>query len=191
MNGYPDRTQAWDLLNQYNKSEALLKHALAVEGAMRHFAGFFPGADPDYWGLVGLLHDLDYEQYPTEHCRKTGEILTSLDVDPVTIRAILSHGYGLCTDIRPISDLELVLYTIDELTGLITACALMRPSRSVMDLELSSLKKKFKTPSFAAGVNREIIRQGSAWLGWDLDRVLQETIIGMRNVAAQIGLAGS
>lgn len=190
MNGYPDRQQAWELLNEYNKSDALLKHALAVEGVMRHFAALFAGSDPDEWGIVGLLHDLDYEQFPDQHCQKTGEILLNLNVEPRIVRAIVSHGYGICSDVKPESNLELVLYTIDELTGLIHAAARMRPSNSVMDLELSSLKKKFKTPSFAAGVNRDVIRQGADWMTWELDQVMAETILGMRSVAAAIGLAG-
>ena len=190
MNRYPDRQQAWELLNTYNKSDALLKHAMAVEGVMRHFATLFADSDPEEWGIVGLLHDLDYEQYPEQHCQKTGEILQNLQADPRLVRAIVSHGYGICSDIKPESSLELVLYTIDELTGLIHAAARMRPSHSVMDLELSSLKKKFKTPSFAAGVNRDVIRQGAEWMGWELDKVMDETILGMRSVAAEIGLAG-
>ncbi len=190
MSWQPNHEQAWMLLKQYNEQESLLKHGLAVEGVMRHFAGLFNDADPDVWGLVGLLHDLDYEKYPEQHCTKTQEILTALNLPDLWIRAIVSHGYGLCSDVRPESDMEKVLFTIDELTGLITACALMRPSHSVMDLELPSLKKKFKTASFAAGVNRDIIRQGADQMGWDLDRVMQETILGMREVASAIGLAG-
>lgn len=191
MGWIPDRTEALELLKRYNKQESLVKHALAVEAVMRHFAAFFAGADADEWGMIGLLHDLDYEQYPDLHCQKTGEILQGLDMEPRLVRAILSHGYGICTDIKPESDLEKVLYTIDELTGLVTASVLMRPSRSILDLELKSLKKKFKTPSFAAGVNRDIIRQGAAWLGWELDTVLLETINGMKAAAAELALDGS
>ncbi|NCC48063.1 MAG: HD domain-containing protein [Clostridia bacterium] len=189
MSWQPNREQAWDLLIRYNSNEALQRHALAVEGVMRHFAGLFD-EDPDLWGVIGLLHDLDYEQFPKSHCSKTREILQDLDTDPVWIRAIISHGYGICSDVRPESDLEKVLFTIDELTGLIQAAALMRPSRSVMDLELKSLKKKFKTPSFAAGVNRDVIRQGCEMMNWELDRVMQETILGMRQVAPALGLDG-
>lgn len=189
MSWQPNREQAWDLLTRYNPNEALQRHALAVEGVMRHFAGLF-GEDPDLWGVIGLLHDLDYEQYPEQHCTKTREILQELDTDPVWIRAIVSHGYGICSDVRPESDMEKVLFTIDELTGLIQAAALLRLSRSVMDLELKSLKKKFKTPSFAAGVNREVIRQGCERMNWELDRVMQETILGMRKVAPALGLDG-
>lgn len=191
MGWIPDRTEALDLLKRYNKQESLIKHALAVEAVMRHFSTFFAGADADEWGNIGLLHDLDYEQYPDLHCQKTGEILKDLDMEPHLVRAILSHGYGICTDIKPETDLEKVLFTIDELTGLVTASVLMRPSRSILDLELKSLKKKFKTPSFAAGVNRDIIRQGADWLGWDLDTVLCETINGMKAAAAELALDGS
>lgn len=190
MSWIPNRTEALDLLKRYNKQESLIKHALSVEAVMRHFSTFFAGSDADEWGIVGLLHDLDYEQYPDLHCQKTGEILRELDLDPRLIRAILSHGYGICTEIKPETDQEKVLYTIDELTGLVTASVLMRPSRSILDLELKSLKKKFKTPSFAAGVNRDIIRQGAEWLGWELDTVLLETINGMKAAAAELGLAG-
>ena len=186
----PDREQALSLLKTYNQTEALIAHALAVEGVMRHFAGYFAPEEADTWGIIGLLHDLDYEQYPDEHCHKTEAILKEKDVEPSWIRAIISHGYGICTDVRPESDMEKVLYTIDELTGLVHAAALMRPSRSVMDMNLKSLKKKFKTPSFAAGVNRDVIRQGSEMLGWELDRVMEETIQGMRKVASEIGLDG-
>lgn len=191
MSWIPDREQALNLLKEYNQNQALIAHALAVEGVMRHFATFFAPDDAETWGLVGLLHDLDYEKYPDEHCHKTEAILKDKDLDPVWIRAIVSHGYGICTDVRPESDMEKVLYTIDELTGLVNAAALMRPSRSVMDMKLKSLKKKFKTPSFAAGVNRDVVRQGCEMLGWELDRVMEETIHGMRKVAADIGLDGS
>jgi putative nucleotidyltransferase with HDIG domain len=190
MNKKPDRRQAWELLTRYNQSESLRRHALAVEGTMRALAGRFPGADPEEWALAGLLHDLDYEQYPEQHCQKAAEILRAEGYDEKLIRAVQSHGYGVVTDVLPQSDLEKVLYTIDELTGLITAAALMRPSRSVLDLELKSLKKKYKTPSFAAGVDRRIIEQGAAMLGWPLDDVLEATIEAMRTVASDIGLAG-
>ena len=185
------REQAWELLTQYNQSESLRRHALAVEGTMRALASRFPGADPDEWGMAGLLHDLDYEQYPDQHCHKAGEILKAEGFSDSLIRAVMSHGYGIVTDIQPQSDLEKVLYTIDELTGLITAAALMRPSRSVLDLELKSLKKKYKTPSFAAGVDRGTIEKGATMLGWSLDEVLEATIQAMRTVASEIGLDGS
>jgi len=184
----PARERAWELLTQYNESDSLRKHALTVEGVMRHFAGLYPGEDPELWGVVGLLHDLDYEKYPDQHCRKEQEILRAEGADEVIVRATASHGYGLCCDIEPQSAMEKVLFTIDELSGLITAAALMRPSRSVMDMELKSVKKKFKDKRFAAGVNREIILQGAERLGMDLDAVITETIKGMQEVADAIGL---
>lgn len=190
MSWIPSRQEALDLLHKYNSQEGLIKHALAVEAVMRHFAGFFPGSNQDEWGLVGLLHDLDYEKYPEEHCQMTERILSELDFAPLLLRAILSHGYGICTDIKPETDLEKVLYTIDELTGLITATVLMRPSRSILDLGLKSLKKKFKSPSFAAGVDRELVQKGADLLGWELDRVMEETIKGMQAVANELDLAG-
>ena len=179
---------AWELLTQYNESDSLQKHALTVEGVMRHFAGLYPGEDPELWGVVGLLHDLDYEKYPEQHCVKEQEILREAGADEVIIRATASHGYGLCCDIEPQSQMERVLFTIDELSGLITAAALMRPSHSVMDMELKSVKKKFKDKRFAAGVNREVILQGAERLGMDLDTVITETIKGMQEVAEAIGL---
>jgi len=186
----PSREQAWQILTEYTKSEALLAHGLAVEGVMRHFAEL-AGQDPDEWGTIGLLHDLDYEQFPDQHCHKTAEILEEKGVDAAYIRAVCSHGYGICTDIEPQSTLEKTLYTIDELTGLIHAVCLMRPSRSVLDLGVKSVKKKFKQASFAAGVNREIIQKGCDMLEMDLGTVMSETIAGMRKVAPEIGLQGS
>lgn len=185
----PTREQAWALLQEYNQSQALLTHGLAVEGAMRHFARLLGEEDRvELWGAVGLLHDLDYERYPDQHCHKTQEILEERGVDPDFIRAIISHGYGLCTDVEPLTPMEKTLYTIDELTGLISAAALMRPSRSVMDLELSSLKKKYKDKRFAAGVNRAVIQDGCDRLGMDLETVMTQTILGMRACADAIGL---
>lgn len=187
----PDREQALAIFTQYNDSEALLRHALAVEGVMRHFARIFQDPDVDRWGVVGLLHDIDYGKYPDEHCCKAVELLKSHDIDETIIRSVVSHGYGICSDVEPQSDLEKVLYTIDELTGLIHAAALMRPTRSVLDMELKSLKKKFKTPSFAAGVDRTIISKGAEMIGMDLDVVLAEALAGMQQVAPAIGLDGS
>lgn len=185
----PTREQAWELLQEYNQSEALLRHGLAVEGVMRHFAGLLGESDQvELWGAVGLLHDLDYEKYPEQHCDKTEEIMTALNYDPAFIRAIISHGYTLRNDVEPLTTMEKTLYTIDELTGLIGAAALMRPSRSVMDLELKSVKKKYKDKRFAAGVNREIIEDGCRRLGMELDAVITETIMGMRTCADAIGL---
>jgi len=185
----PTRDQAWELLTEYTTSEALLKHALAVEGVMRHFAEKF-GEDPEEWGAVGLLHDLDYEQYPGQHCHKAGEILAERGVDPEFIRAVMSHGFHICTDVEPQTLMEKTLYAVDELTGLINAVCLMRPSRSVLDLEVKSVKKKFRQPSFAAGVSRDVILKGCAMLGMELDEVIQETILGMRKCAEAIGLVG-
>jgi len=182
-----NREYAWELLNEYVKNESQLKHALSVEGVMRHFARLF-SEDEDVWGITGLLHDLDYEQYPDEHCIKVREILENLGINEVYIRAIQSHGYGLCADVEPLTNMEKTLYTIDELTGLITAAALMRPSRSVMDIELASVKKKYKDKRFAAGVSREVIEDGANRLGMPLDDVVQNAILGMRDVADVIGL---
>ena len=184
----PTREKAWELLTQYNESDSLQKHALTVEGVMRHFAGLYPGEDPELWGVVGLLHDLDYEKYPEQHCVKEQEILREAGADEVIIRATASHGYGLCCDIEPQSQMERVLFTIDELSGLITAAALMRPSHSVLDMEPKSVKKKFKDKRFAAGVNREVILQGAERLGMEMDTVIAETIEGMKKIADSIGL---
>ena len=184
----PTREKAWELLTQYNESDSLQKHALTVEGVMRHFAGLYPGEDPELWGVVGLLHDLDYEKYPEQHCVKEQEILREAGADEVIIRATASHGYGLCCDIEPQSQMEKVLFTIDELSGLITAAALMRPSHSVLDIEPKSVKKKFKDKRCAAGVNREVILQGAERLGMEMDTVIAETIEGMKKIADSIGL---
>ncbi|NLL43933.1 MAG: HDIG domain-containing protein [Firmicutes bacterium] len=186
----PTREQAWQILTEYTKTKALLQHALAVEAVMMHFAKL-AGEDPQQWGVIGLLHDLDYEQFPNQHCHKTAEILAEKGVDEQYLRAVCSHGFGICTDIEPRSRLEKTLYTIDELTGLINAVCLMRPSKSVLDLEVKSVRKKFKQPSFAAGVNREVIQKGCVMLGMDLNDVIAETIAGMREAAAEIGLQGN
>jgi predicted hydrolase (HD superfamily) len=183
----PTREEAFALLKQYNRSERLITHALAVEGVMRHFAHKY-GANPDEWGVVGLIHDLDYEQFPDRHCHKTREILQENHWPEVYIRAVVSHGWGICTDVAPESDLEKVLYAVDELTGLVAAAALVRPSRSVMDLTAQSVKKKWKDKRFAAGVNRAVIENGARRLGLDLTDLITDTIAGMRAVAAQIGL---
>lgn len=183
----PTREEAFALLQEYVKEDANIRHALAVEGVMRHFASMH-GEDEDLWGIVGLLHDLDYEQYPDQHCTKVRGILEPIEIDEQIIRAIQSHGYELCVDVQPESQMELTLYTIDELTGLITATAYMRPSKSVMDMELKSLKKKFKDKRFAAGVDRGVVTKGAQWLDIPLDEVMLQTILGMRNVADSIGL---
>jgi putative nucleotidyltransferase with HDIG domain len=185
----PTREQAYQLLCKYNDSPALITHGLAVEGVMRHFARLL-GEDEEKWGAVGLMHDIDYQMFPEQHCHKAREILQEAGVDEEYIRAVQSHGYELCCDVKPEHVMEKVLYTIDELTGLINACAIMRPSKSVLDLELKSVMKKYKDRRFAAGVNREVIEKGAAMLDMDLDYVITETIVGMREVAEAIGLKG-
>lgn len=184
------REEAWALLTEYNESPSLLNHALTVEAVMEHFARI-NGEDEEVWGVTGLLHDLDYEKYPEEHCIKAEEIMTQRGIDPIYIRAMKCHGYGICTDTEPESLMEKVLYTIDELTGLIHAACLMRPSKSVLDIEVKSVKKKFKDKHFAAGVDRDIIRKGYEMLGMELDDVIRETIAGMREKAEEIGLKGN
>lgn len=186
----PTRDQAYALLTEYNSSESLVKHALSVEGVMRHFSRLFEGQDEQLWGIVGLLHDLDYEKYPDQHCVKTAEIMRERGIDEVIVRACASHGYGICSDVEPISMMEKVLFTIDELTGLITAAAIMRPSKSVMDLELKSVKKKYKDKRFAAGCDRALIQQGADKIPMPLDEVIEHVILGMREVAPEIGLMG-
>ncbi|MBL4937445.1 hydrolase [Clostridium sp. YIM B02515] len=187
----PTREEAFELLKEFNKSESLIKHALSVEAVMRHFAELFNEPDVEKWGIIGLTHDLDYEMYPEEHCKKTGEILRERNWSEDYIHAIQSHGYGICIDIEPIEKMEKMLYTTDELTGLIAATALMRPSKSILDTELKSIKKKWKTKGFAAGVNRELIAEGAQKLGMDLDTIIEETLKGMQKEADAIGLKGS
>ena len=182
----PTRKDAFNLLKQYN-GEALTTHGLAVESAMRHFAKKY-GENEEKWGIVGLLHDLDYEQFPDEHCYKTQEIMKPLGYSDEIIRAIMSHAYEMCTDIEPLTRMEKTLYAVDELTGLITACALVRPSKSVMDLEVKSVKKKFKQRSFAAGASREVITEGAAMLDMELGDLIQEVILAMRENAPALGL---
>ncbi len=186
----PTREEAFALLKKYTRSENLIKHALAVEGVMRYFAEK-NGADVDKWGIVGLVHDLDYDMYPDEHCVKVREILEGEGWPEEYIRAVQSHGYGLCVDVKPESPMEKTLYAIDELTGLITATALVRPSKSVLDMKAKSVKKKWKARQFSAGVNRDVIEKGAADLGVDLGDLITDTIMGMRTVAAEIGLEGS
>jgi len=186
----PTREEAWALLTEFNQSDSLIKHALCVEGVMRYVAGK-KGEDEDKWGIIGLVHDLDYERFPDEHCKKTEEILTERGWPEDYIRAIISHGWGLCTDVEPTSDMEKVLYAIDELTGLVTAVALVRPSKSVLDLTPKSVKKKWKDKAFAAGVDRSIIERGAAMLGVDISELIEDVITGMREVADTIGLKGT
>lgn len=185
-----DREKALALLKEYNETESLINHGMAVAGVMEHFARL-EQEDPAYWGIVGLLHDLDYEKYPEQHCVKVVEILQANGYDEAFIKSVVSHGYGLCADVEPTHQMEKILYATDELAGLITACAYMRPSKSVNDLELKSVKKKFKTASFAAGVNREVVAKGAEMAGYSLDDLMQETILGMRAVADDIGLGSN
>lgn len=178
------REEAWNLLTKYNKEEFHIQHALTVEGTMNYFAKKLGYADEaDFWSIVGLLHDLDFEMYPEQHCSKTQEIMKEYGVDERIIRAAASHGYGLCAEEqpKPEHEMEKVLFAADELTGLIGAAARMRPSKSVMDMELSSLKKKFKDKKFAAGCSRDVIKQGADMLGWQLDKLFEETILAMRS----------
>ena len=185
------RQEAWDLLTEYNKDHFHLRHALTVEGIMRYFAkelGY--GDQEEYWGIVGLLHDLDFELYPEQHCVKSQELMREHGVDESIIRATASHGYGLTeADIKPEHQMEKVLFAIDELSGLIGAAALMRPSKSVQDMELKSLKKKFKDKKFAAGCSRDVIKQGAEMLGWELDDLMDKTIAAMRVDEAAINEA--
>ena len=189
------RESAWELLRKYNKDPFHLQHALTVEGVMRWYAGQLGFADEvDFWGMVGLLHDIDFEQYPDEHCIKAPEehcikapeLLRAGGVGEEMIHAICSHAYGLHVDVKPEHLMEKVLFATDELTGLIWAAALMRPSKSVQDMELKSLKKKYKTKAFAAGCSREVIEQGAEMLGWPLDEVLQKTLDAMRDCEARV-----
>ena len=175
------RAQAWDLLREYNKEPFHLRHALTVEGVMRYFARELGYADEEeFWGMVGLLHDLDFEQYPEAHCVKAQELMRARGLDERLIHAVASHGYGLCCDIEPTHEMEKVLFAADELTGLVGAAAMMRPSKSVQDMELKSLKKKFKDKRFAAGCSREVIETGAERLGWPLDELMERTIAAMR-----------
>ncbi|RKX77736.1 MAG: hydrolase [Spirochaetes bacterium] len=183
----PTREEALILFKKYNEGESLYRHALAVEAVMRHFAVKY-GEDPEKWGIIGLIHDLDWEKWPDEHCIKTEEILKKEGWPEDWIRAVVSHGWGLVTEVEPELTMEKVLYTIDELTGLITATALMRPSKSLMDLGAKSVKKKWKDKRFSAGVNRELIDQGAAMLGIERTELIDETIAGMRTAAAELGL---
>jgi len=188
--GKPSREEAFSLLKEYNKNEGLIKHALAVEAVMRYCARK-RGEDEEKWGVIGLVHDLDYEQFPEQHCRKTEEILSSHNWPAEYIRAVISHGWGICTDIEPESELEKVLYAVDELVGLVVATALVRPSKSVMDMKVKSVKKKWKDKSFAAGVNRDVIEKGAGMLGVELGELIEDVIMGMREVADEIGLKGN
>lgn len=187
LEGEPTREEAYELLCEFNESEGLIKHALAVEGVMRYCARK-RGEDEDKWGVIGLVHDLDYEKWPESHCAKTGQILRERGWPEEYVRAVMSHGWGICTDVEPEAEMEKVLYAVDELTGLVSATALVRPSKSVMDMKVKSVRKKWKDKAFAAGVNREIIQKGAQMLGVEVDELIENTIMGMREVADEIGL---
>lgn len=190
MNTPFDRAQALKLLKTYNKEPFHIQHALTVEGVMRYLAeklGY--GADADFWAMVGLLHDIDFELYPQQHCQKAPEMLRQAGADDAFIHAVCSHGYGLCSDVKPEHEMEKALFAADELTGLIGAAALMRPSKSVQDMEVSSVKKKFKDKKFAAGCSRDVIEQGAAALGWDLNTLFENTLEGMKACEASVAAA--
>lgn len=181
------RDQALALLKKYNKEPFHLLHAYTVEGVMRWYAAYLGyESEQDYWSLVGLLHDVDFEVYPEEHCKKAPELLNEIDAGEDLTHSVCSHGYGLCCDVEPTHEMEKVLFAADELTGLIGAAAKMRPSKSVMDMEVSSLKKKFKDKKFAAGCSRDVIRQGAEMLGWELDVLFERTIEAMKSCEASV-----
>jgi putative nucleotidyltransferase with HDIG domain len=186
----PTRNIAFELFKRYNKSESLIKHALSVEGVMRYMAKK-KGEDVEKWGIIGLVHDLDYEMYPDEHCTMTEKILRENNWPEEYIRAILSHGWGLASDVKPLSLLEKTIYAVDELTGLVATSALVRPSKSVLDMEARSVRKKWNDKKFAAGVNRSVIEKGAEMLGVNLDELITDCIMGMRTVAEEIGLKGA
>ena len=177
-----ERANAWELLREYNKDHFHLQHALTVEAVMRWFANDLGyGEEADYWGMVGLLHDIDFELYPEQHCVKAPELLAEINASPEMVHAICSHGYGLCCDVAPEHEMEKVLFAADELTGLVGAAARMRPSKSVMDMEVSSLKKKYKDKKFAAGCSRDVINTGAERLGWTIEELMEKTILAMRS----------
>ena len=184
------RNEAWALLTKYNAEPFHLQHARTLEGCMRWYANELGyGEEADFWAQVGLLHDLDFEKWPEQHCVKTRELMEAEGLDPRLIHAVISHGYGICIDVAPEHEMEKVLFAVDELTGLIGACVLMRPSKSCQDLELKSVKKKFKQPSFAAGCSREVIQRGADMLGWELDTLIERTILAMRSCEAEVNAA--
>ena len=189
METRPTRDEAWVLLCEHVKSENLRRHALAVEAVMRHLARK-RGADEEEWGVIGLVHDIDYERFPDEHCRRAPELLRAAGWPEGYVRAVVSHGWGICSDVEPLTDLEKALYAVDELTGLVAAAALVRPSRSVLDLPVKSVRKKWKDKAFAAGADRSVIEKGAAMLGVELDDLIGDTIEGMRAAAEEIGLRG-
>ncbi|RQW78009.1 MAG: HDIG domain-containing protein [Geobacter sp.] len=190
MGTTPTREEAWKLLTDYVPSDNLQRHALAVEAVMRYMARK-QGEDEEQWGLIGLIHDIDYERHPEEHCKKAPEILRQYGWPEEVIRAVVSHGWGICSDVEPLSTLEKTLYTIDELTGLVAAAALVRPSRSILDLPVKSVLKKWKDKAFAAGADRSVIERGAAMLGVELADLIADCIEGMKTQAEAIGLKGN
>lgn len=190
MSSKPTRAATWELVQEYLPSEQMRKHSLAVEAVMRYFARK-AGEDEEMWGLVGLAHDIDYERYPEEHCHRAPEILKQAGWPEEYIRAVVSHGWGICTDVEPVSRLEKTLFTIDELTGLVAAAALVRPSKSILDIPVKSVTKKWKDKAFAAGADRSVIEKGAAMLGVELNELIGDTIEGMRTEAEAIGLKGN
>lgn len=186
----PDRSSALSLFKEFNKTESLYKHALSVEAVMRYMARK-AGEDEDKWGIIGLIHDLDYEMYPEQHCTMTKKILEERSWPAEYIRAVLSHGWGLATDVEPLTKLEKTIYAMDELTGLVATSALVRPSKSVLDMEARSVRKKWNDKKFAAGVDRSVIEQGAQMLGVTLDELITDCIMGMREAASEIGLKGN
>jgi putative nucleotidyltransferase with HDIG domain len=186
----PTRKEALELLHQYNETDSLHKHAYAVEGVMRYMARK-RGEDEEKWGVIGLIHDLDYEKFPDHHCTKTGEILRERGWPEEYVRAAVSHGWGICSNVMPQTNLEKALYAIDELTGLVATTVLVRPSKSVLDVQVKSVKNKWKDKRFAAGVDRSIIEKGAEMLQVGLDELIDDTIKGMQEVAEAIGLKGN
>jgi len=189
MEKQPTRSEAFALLCEYNKQDSLIRHGLAVEAVMLYFAEK-AGEDLEKWGIIGLCHDLDYEQFPEQHCTMTRKILEDQNWPESYIRAIVSHGWGLCSDVEPIEYLEKVLFATDELTGLITACVYVRPSKSILDLTTKSVMKKWSTRAFAAGANRDVITKGADMLGMKVEELVEETIVAMQRRAEIIGLKG-
>jgi putative nucleotidyltransferase with HDIG domain len=185
----PNREDAMELLKKYTKKQGLIRHALAVESVMGHFAAIFK-EDPEKWRVIGLVHDLDYEMYPDQHCVKCIELFESNNWPEEYIRAVISHGWGICTDVEPRTPLEKTLYAIDELTGLVASSALVRPSKSILDIKVKSVKKKFKDKSFAAGVDRQVIKKGAELLNMEVADLITQVILGMQPVAEKIGLKG-
>ena len=189
MEKLPTRSEGFALLCRYNSQESLIRHGLAVEAVMRYFAEQ-SGEDIEKWGVIGLCHDLDYEQFPDQHCVMTRKILEAENWPETYIRAIVSHGWGICSDVEPLERMEKILFATDELTGLITACVYVRPSRSILDLTVKSVMKKWNTRAFAAGANREVISKGARILGLTVEELVEETIRGMQKEASAIGLKG-